>query len=96
MVTCIEIARSDIQKNEEVFSKILEDMIWSIGYQEYLQKEEDGDERIENVRALFEDIRHFFGVTRERIRQIEEKAIKKIKASQFNSCLKDFWQYLDK
>ncbi len=59
MVTCIEIAREDIQKNEEVFSKILEDMIWSIGYQEYLQKEEDGDERIENVRALFEDIRHY-------------------------------------
>ena len=59
MVTCIEIAREDIQKNEEVFSKILEDMIWSIGYQEYLQKEDDGDERIENVRALFEDIRHF-------------------------------------
>ena len=59
MVACIEIAREDIQKNEEVFSKILEDMIWSIGYQEYLQKEEDGDERIENVRALFEDIRHF-------------------------------------
>ena len=59
MVTCIEIARSDIEKNEEVFSKILEDMIWSLGYQEYLQKEDDGDERIENVRALFEDIRHY-------------------------------------
>ena len=59
MVTCIDIARSDIEKNEEVFSKILEDMIWSLGYQEYLQKEEDGDDRIENVRALFEDIRHF-------------------------------------
>ena len=59
MVTCIEIAREDIEKNEEVFSKVLEDMIWSIGYQEYLQKEEDGDERIENVRALFEDIRHY-------------------------------------
>ena len=59
MVACIEIAREDITKNEEVFSKILEDMIWSLGYQEYLQKEEDGDERLENVRALFEDIRHF-------------------------------------
>ena len=59
MVACIEIAREDIQKNEEVFSKILEDMIWSLGYQDYLQKEDDGDERIENVRALFEDIRHF-------------------------------------
>ena len=59
MVKYIEIAREEINKNEEVFSKILEDMIWSIGYQEHLQKEDDGDDRIENVRALFEDIRHF-------------------------------------
>ena len=59
MITNIEIARDDIAKNEEVFSKILEDMIWSLGYQEYLLKEDDGDERVENVRALFEDIRHF-------------------------------------
>ena len=59
MVACIEIARTDIAKNEEVFSKILEDMIWSLGYQEYLLKEDDGDERLENVRALFEDIRHY-------------------------------------
>ena len=59
MVTNIEIAREDIKKDEEVFSKILEDMIWSLGYQDYLMKEDDGDERIENVRALFEDIRHF-------------------------------------
>ena len=59
MVTLVEIAREDIKKNEEVFSKILEDMIWSTGYQEYLLKEDDGDERLENVRALFEDIRHY-------------------------------------
>ena len=59
MVANVEIAREDIAKNEEVFSKILEDMIWSLGYQEYLLKEDDGDERVENVRALFEDIRHF-------------------------------------
>ena len=59
MVTNIEIAKDDIAKNEEVFSKILEDMIWSLGYQEYLLKEDDGDERVENVRALFEDIRHY-------------------------------------
>ena len=59
MVTCIEIARSEINKNEEVFSKILEDMIWSIGYQDYLLNEEDGDDRLENVKSLFEDIRHF-------------------------------------
>ena len=59
MITNDEIARNDIEKNEEAFSKILEDMIWSIGYQDYLLKEDDGDERVENVKALFEDIRHF-------------------------------------
>ena len=59
MITNIEIAREDIAKNEEVFSKILEDMIWSLGYQDYLLKEDDGDERVKNVRALFEDIRHY-------------------------------------
>ena len=59
MVKLIDIAREDIKKNEEVFSKILEDMIWSVGYQEHLRIEDDVDERIENVKALFEDIRHY-------------------------------------
>ena len=34
-------------------------MILSFGYYDYLLKEDDGDERIENVKALFQDIRHF-------------------------------------
>ena len=59
MVTNIEIARNEIAKNEEVFSKILEDMIWSLGYQEFILKEEDGEDRLDNIKALFEDIRHF-------------------------------------
>ena len=59
MITVIEKARDDINKNEEVFSKILEEMIWSFGYNEYLAKDDDGDERIENVKALFQDIRHY-------------------------------------
>lgn len=59
MIQRVEIARDDINKSEEVFSKILEDMIYSIGYQDYLMKEDDGDERWENVKALFEDIRHY-------------------------------------
>ena len=59
MIMVIEKARDDINKNEEVFSKILEEMIWSFGYNDYLSKEDDGDERIENVKALFQDIRHY-------------------------------------
>lgn len=59
MIMVIEKAREDINKNEEVFSKILEEMIYSFGYNEYLMKEDDGEERIENVKALFQDIRHY-------------------------------------
>ena len=60
MVMVIDNARSDIDKKEEVFSKILEDMIYSLGYQDYLLKDEDdGDERVENVKALFQDLRHY-------------------------------------
>ena len=59
MIMVIEKAREDIEKKEEVFSKILEEMILSFGYYDYLLKEDDGDERIENVKALFQDIRHF-------------------------------------
>ncbi len=59
MITVIEKTRDDIKKNEEVFSKTLEEMIHSFGYYEYLSKEDDGDERIENVRSLFQDIRHY-------------------------------------
>lgn len=60
MIALLETTKADIEKNEEVFSKLLEDMIISLGYQDYLLKDdEDGEERLENVKALFQDIRHY-------------------------------------
>ena len=59
LVKNIEITREKINENEEVFSKTLEDMLSTIGYYEYLSKEDDGDERLENVRALFADLRRY-------------------------------------
>ena len=59
MITVISNTREAIKTNEEVFSKTLEKMILDFGYMEYLMKEDDGDERIENVKALFSDVRHF-------------------------------------
>ena len=59
MIKVIDHTREEINKNEETFSKILEEMISSFNYYDYLSKEDDGDERIDNVKALFEDIRHF-------------------------------------
>jgi len=59
MIMEIENTKEEINKKEEVYAKLLENMIYSFGYMDYLLKEEDGDDRIENVKALFEDIRHF-------------------------------------
>ena len=59
MIRVISDTRDKINANEEVFSKTLEQMIWDFGYMDYLMKEDDGDERIENVKALFADVRHF-------------------------------------
>lgn len=59
MIRLISDTRDKINANEEVFSKTLEQMIWDFGYLDYLMKEDDGDERIDNVKALFSDVRHF-------------------------------------
>ena len=59
MIRVISDTRDKINANEEVFSKTLEQMIFDFGYFDYLMKEDDGDERIENVKALFSDVRHF-------------------------------------
>ncbi|MGM9874099.1 MAG: ATP-dependent helicase [Bacilli bacterium] len=59
MIYQIDKAREEINKDEEVFSKILEDMITYFGYFEYLKKEDDADDRISNVKALFTDLRSY-------------------------------------
>ena len=59
MVVVIEKTKEDIEKNEEVFSKILEDMLSSFNYYDYLLKEDDGDNRIDNVKALFAQLRYY-------------------------------------
>mgnify|MGYP003289964252 CR=1 FL=1 len=62
MIKLIEITKEKISKNDELFSKTIEDMIVSLNYIEYLKDDDDGDERIENVNALFEDVRHFMSI----------------------------------
>ena len=42
-----------------MFAKTLEDFIKDIGYYDYLLNDDDGDDRIDNVKSLFEDIRHY-------------------------------------
>lgn len=59
LVKRINMLKEDIDNNEEMFSKTLEDFISEVGYYDALMKEDDGDERIENVKALFQDLRTF-------------------------------------
>lgn len=59
LIVRIEKTREDIENEKEIYSKILEDFIYDIGYQDYLLKEDDGEDRMDNVNALFEDIKHF-------------------------------------
>ena len=65
MIIVIDKTREDVERNEEAFVKPLEDMLASFDYYNYLLKEDDGDERCENVRALFEDLRHYLQVNPE-------------------------------
>ena len=55
----IDVTRRRIAEDIEIFSKILEELITDIGYYEYLLNMDEGDERVENVKSLFEDIRHY-------------------------------------
>ena len=59
LIQRINHTRDEINKDEETFSKLLEDMISDIGYYDYLKLDEDGEERLENVKSLFEDLRHY-------------------------------------
>ena len=65
MIIVIDKTRDDVNRNEEAFVKPLEDMLASFDYYNYLLKEDDGDERCENVRALFADLRHYLQVNPE-------------------------------
>lgn len=59
LVMRINHTRDEINKDEETFSKLLEDLISDIGYYDYLLTDEDGEDRLQNVKSLFEDLRHY-------------------------------------
>ncbi len=59
MVELLEQVKVKLASETETYSKVLEDMITSLGYYSYLSDDDDGQDRTENVKELFEDIRHF-------------------------------------
>ena len=63
LVARINHTRDEIKEDNEMFAKVLEDLISDIGYYEYLKTQEEGEDRIENVKSLFDDLRHFLSTT---------------------------------
>ena len=59
MIARIEVTKEQIQEGDEMFAKNLEDLINDIGYYEYLKAMEDGDDRLDNVKSLFDDLRNY-------------------------------------
>lgn len=59
LIKRLEITKEQVESGEEMFAKTLEDFVIDIGYYTYLLEMDDGDERVENVKSLFEDIRHY-------------------------------------
>ena len=62
LIQRINLTRSEIEEDSETFSKLLEDLIEDIGYYDYLLLDENGEDRLENVKSLFEDLRHYLKI----------------------------------
>ena len=59
LINAIEKVKTELAKNEEIYSKILEDFLIDIGYFKYLEDDDDAEERIDNVKTLFADMLDF-------------------------------------
>lgn len=59
MIARIEVTKKELEDNDEIFAKTLEDLITDIGYYEYLKTQDEGEDRIDNVKSLFDDLRHY-------------------------------------
>ncbi len=59
MVTLLNDVSKKLDTDDEVFSKLLHDLLVDLSYFEYLRKDDDGDDRVDNVNMLFEDLRHY-------------------------------------
>ncbi len=59
VVERIDMTRKDVEKNQEAYSSLIENMILDLNYYDEVLKLEDGEERMENIKALFQDMRNY-------------------------------------
>ena len=59
MVDKVLATKKRLQDNLEAYPQILEDFISDIGYYDYLKSDDEGEERLENVKTLISDVTDF-------------------------------------
>lgn len=59
LLSKIEATRKRLEEKLEAYPKILEDFITEIGYYDYLSSDDEGEDRLENVKTLFGTIVDF-------------------------------------
>ncbi|MDD4154303.1 MAG: 3'-5' exonuclease [Bacilli bacterium] len=59
MVHLLEGTRKKLEEKIEAYPSILSQFVIDLGYYDYLAKDEDGDDRLDNVKMLFDDIFNF-------------------------------------
>lgn len=59
MVTLLEGTKRKLEENVEAYPSVLNQLVVQLGYYDYLAKDEDGDDRLDNVKMLFDDIFNF-------------------------------------
>ena len=56
LINAIKDVKNKLNDNLEAYPSVLQKFIEDIGYYEYLKNDEDGEDRIDNVQTLFDDI----------------------------------------
>ena len=56
LVNAIKDVKNKLNDNLEAYPSVLQKFIEDIGYYDYLKNDEDGEDRIDNVQTLFDDI----------------------------------------
>lgn len=59
MVNLLEGTKKKLEENVEAYPSVLNQLVVQLGYYDYLAKDEDGDDRLDNVKMLFDDIFSF-------------------------------------
>ncbi len=59
LICLIDEYRSKLQVNLEAYSELLDEFITKIGYKDFLESKDETKDKVENVKALIDDVRNY-------------------------------------